>query len=284
MNSSININKRKKVSLAFGGGGAKSFAHLGVVNVLRENNIPIDFLATCSAGSLIGALIANDVPKESIMKKFSEILKRVTWFRPTISKKAILSQRNFQNIITDLCGDINIEESLIPIKIVTTNLHTGKLHAFSEGNLKDAVTASSAFPGMYKPVKIGEEYYVDGGLLDSIPADICRDFVGENGIVISVSLDGYLSKKIESINIFSMIYRAVYIPLINNREKIIEENSDIIIKVFDHQEFNFKNWKEIFRFYSVSKMDNFVKLGEDAARMHLNDIKRLLDIEIIKVS
>ena len=268
---------KNKISLAFGGGGAKSFAHIGVVNVLRENNIPIDVLATCSAGSLIGALIATDVDQKLIKNKFSEILKRLTWFRPTVSKKAIMSQRNFKHIIVDLCGDINIEETNISMNIVTTNLNTGQIKVFTEGNLKDAVCASSAFPGIYKPVRIGEDYYVDGGLLDSIPADICRDKVGNEGVVISVSLDGYLSRHIEKINIFSMMYRAVYIPLINNREKIIKENSDIVINVFGHEEFNFRNWREIFRFYSMSKMERFIKMGEEATLAKLDEIKAMCE-------
>ncbi|PHS35795.1 MAG: hypothetical protein COA82_03095 [Alkaliphilus sp.] len=276
MNTTKNT-KKKNVSLAFGGGGAKCFAHIGVVNVLRENNIPIDFIATCSAGSLIGALIANNTPNHVIIKKFSETLKRVTWFRPTISKKAIFSQRNFKNIVVDLCGDVNIEDLRLPMKIITTNLNTGKLCVFAKGNLKDTVAASSAFPGIYKPVQIGSDYYVDGGLLNSIPADICRDEVGAEGIVISISLDGHLSNKIDRINIFSLFYRAIYIPLINNRERIIEENSDIVIKVFNHHEFNFHNWKEIFRFYSVSKMEYFIKLGEEATRCKIDEIKKLLD-------
>lgn len=274
-------SKRKKVSLAFGGGGAKSFAHIGVANVLKENDIPIDLIATCSAGSLIGALIASDVSNQAIIKKFSEVLKRVTWFRPTISKKAILSQRNFNNIIVDLCGDVNIEDLKLPMEIVTTNLNTGKLCMFTNGNLKDAVAASSAFPGIYKPVKIGSDYFVDGGLLNSIPADICREAVGEDGIVISITLDGHLSNKIDRINIFSLFYRAIYIPLIHSRKKIIKVNSDVVIKVFDHHEFNFHNWKEIFRFYSISKMEHFIKLGEESTRNQIGEIKKMLEQEAI---
>ncbi|MGV8146264.1 MAG: patatin-like phospholipase family protein [Alkaliphilus sp.] len=278
MNNRKNF-KRKKVSLAFGGGGAKSFAHIGVVNVLKENDIPVDLIATCSAGSLIGALIASDVSNQTIIKKFSEVLKRVTWFRPTISKKAIFSQRNFSNIIVDLCGDVNIEDLKLPMKIVTTNLNTGKLCVFANGNLKDAVAASAAFPGIYKPVKIGSDYFVDGGLLNSIPADICRETVGEDGIVISITLDGHLSNKIDRINIFSLFYRAIYIPLIHSRKRIIKENSDVVIKVFDHHEFNFHNWKEIFRFYSINKMEHFIKLGEEATKNQIGEIKKMLEQE-----
>lgn len=270
-------DNRKKIGLVFGGGGAKSFAHLGVAKVLKENDIPIDFLVTSSAGSLIGALIANEIPIEEIKNEFYQMLRRIIWFRPTLSKKAIMSQRNFKNIITNLCGDINIEESKIPIKIIATNLNTGKLKIFDKGNLKDAVCASSAFPSIYKPVKIGEYYYVDGGILDSIPADVCREELGDDGIVISLSLDGYLSKNIERINIFSIMYRTIYIPLINNREKTINENSDVIIKIFKDHEFNFKNWREIFRFYSPAKMEMFIKMGEKEAIQHVDEIKKLLN-------
>lgn len=273
------VEKRKGVGLAFGGGGAKCFAHLGVVKVLKEHGIPIESMSTCSAGSLVGALIANEVEMPLIRKKFGEVLKRITWFRPTVSKKAIMSQRNFDNIIQDLCGDIMIEDCKIPMNIVATNLNSGQLRVFDEGNLKKAVAASSAFPAIYKPVKIENDYYVDGGLLDSIPADICREKVGDNGIVVSISLDGYLSREIEHINIFSLMYRAVYIPLINNREKVIRENSDVIINVFGHQEFNFKNWREIFRFYSMNKMERFIEMGEIAALDKLDEIKKLIEIK-----
>lgn len=269
---------RRKVGLAFGGGGAKCFAHLGVAKVLKENGIPVDLLATCSAGSLIGALIANEVELPVIRSKFGEILKRLTWFRPTVSKKAIMSQRNFDRIIVDLCGDVDIESLRIPMRIVATNLNTGQLRVFDTGNLKRAVAASSAFPGIYKPVAIDGDYYVDGGLLDSIPADICRKELGPEGVVISLSLDGYLSREIEHINIFSLMYRAIYIPLIHNREKTIRENSDVIINIFGHQEFNFRNWREIFRFYSMSKMERFIQLGEEAARVHLDEIQRLVGL------
>jgi NTE family protein len=267
---------RKKIGLAFGGGGAKSFAHIGVVNVLKENGIPIDFIATCSAGSLMGALIGHEVEMDRIRKKFGEIIKRITWLRPTISKKAIMSQRNFNHIIEELIGDVDIESSKIPMKIVTTNLNTGELAVFSKGSLKLAVAASSAFPGIYKPVKIGEDYFVDGGLLDSIPADICRAELGEDAIVISITLDGHLSREIEKINIFSLMYRTIYIPVIHNRIKTTRENSDVIIHAFGHQEFTFRNWREIYKFYSMNKMEEFIRVGEEAAYSHLDEIKALM--------
>ncbi len=273
------IRRKNKVGVAFGGGGAKAFAHIGVIHVLKEYGIPIDCLATCSAGSLMGSLIAMEIPTDIIKSKFAEILKRLSWFRPTVSKKAILSQRNFRNIVVDLCGDIDLNSTKIPIKMVATNLGTGELKVFHEGSMKDIVVASSAFPGIYKPVMFDGEYFVDGGLLDSIPADVCRKQLGENGLVIAVSLDGQLSPRVENTHIFGIMYRSLYIPLIHNRERTIQEYADVTIKVFRHHEFTFKNWKEIFRFYDAVKVEEFIRLGEEATRESIPQILKMLGRE-----
>lgn len=266
-------NTKVKVSIAFGGGGAKALAHIGVFKVLREHKIPIHSMATCSAGSLVGAMLAMGLGEDRIMAAFAKTLQRISWFRPTLSRKAFLSQRNFRNILGRVCGDTDLSETKIPLQMVATDLAQGTLKVFDRGPLKELVVASSAFPGMYKPVTIEGHTYVDGGLLDSIPADICRANVGEEGLVIAVTLDGQLSESVQKANIFGILYRAIYIPLIHNREKTIADNADVVIKVFDHHEFNFKNWKDIYRFYSVAKMRQFVQLGEEAARQALPSIQ-----------
>jgi NTE family protein len=79
------MSSDRKIGLALGGGGAKSFAHLGIIKTLQENNIPIDFLATCSGGSIIGSLIACGIPIEDIIKEFYLTVKKVKWLRPKIN-------------------------------------------------------------------------------------------------------------------------------------------------------------------------------------------------------
>ena len=236
------ISQNRKVGLALGGGGAKSFAHLGVIKVLQESDIPIDYLATCSGGSIMGSMIAGRVSVDDIMEEFYKTVKKINWLRPKINMQGFISQQNIKSILMKFCEDGRIEDLSIPLGIVATNLNEGKLRVFTEGNLISAVCASSAFPGIYQPVEIEGELYVDGGVLNSTPADVCREKVGRKGIVISISLDDKLNSTIYKNNSFGIVYRSLYIPMIANRKKIISENSDIIINVFDDQDFNFSNW------------------------------------------
>ena len=148
------MSSDRKIGLALGGGGAKSFAHLGIIKTLQENNIPIDFLATCSGGSIIGSLIACGIPIEDIIKEFYLTVKKVNWLRPKINSRGFFSQQNIKDILHKFCENKRIENLQIPIGIVATNLNEGCLHVFTEGNLADAVCASSALPGIYQPVEI----------------------------------------------------------------------------------------------------------------------------------
>jgi NTE family protein len=274
----VELNKQKKnVSLALGGGGAKSFAHLGVIEVLQENNISIDHLATCSGGSIIGALIACGVSIEEIRSEFYQTVKKVNWLRPRVNGKGFFSQQNVITILSKFCKEKKIEDLEIPISIVSTNLNNGKLKVFTDGNLIEAVCASSAFPGIYQPVEIDKQLYIDGGILNSIPADISRKEMGNNGIVISISLDEKLNENIDKNNTLSIVHRSIYIPLIANRQKIINENSDIKINVFADHDFTFSNWRDALRFYSEAKMECFYIKGKEAAVKRIDEIKKLID-------
>ena len=122
----------KKVGLVLGGGGAKAFAHLGIADVLKENNIPISMIVSCSGGSIIGALLANNISSKTIKRIFYSLSKRSNWFLPKFSRKGLLSQKNIKNILIDTCGNIDISKCKIPFYTVATNLNSGKLHVFNK--------------------------------------------------------------------------------------------------------------------------------------------------------
>lgn len=266
----------KKLALILGGGGAKSFAHLGVIKVLQENNIPIDLLVTCSGGSIIGALVASGISIEEIKKEFYKKTRRINWFTLKINRKGFLSQKNIQSILSHLGADIDIQDTKIPIRIVATNLNLGKLRIFKSDSLKTAVCASVAFPGIYKPVKIGDYFFVDGGVLNSIPSDIGSREIGHGNITITVNLDNVLNGELNESNIFQVVYRSIYIPMISRRKKVVKKNSDLVIEPFKDKNFNFRNWTDILRFYSVKKMESFYKLGVRETEKKVDRIKLLL--------
>ena len=276
-NNNLFINNMKEVGLVLGGGGARCFAHLGIIEVLQENNVPINCIVSSSMGSIIGALVANEVPIEDIKKEFFKLTNRLNWFKPTISKSGFISQSNIKKILKELLLEKNIENSKINLSIVATNLSSAKLNVFDNGNIIDAVCASSAFPGIYPAVEINNNIFVDGGILNNVPADICRKKIGPNNIVISSVLEGsfYASSNYHS-NPFSVIWRSIYIPLIKSREKITEENSDIILKPLNQIEFNFHNWKDILKFYDVKLMENFYQKGREEMLKNLPLLNKLL--------
>ncbi|MBT3817163.1 MAG: patatin-like phospholipase family protein [Candidatus Magasanikbacteria bacterium] len=271
-------NTHKKIGLVLGGGGAKSFAHLGIIDVFREHNIPIDVIVSCSAGSLFGAFAANNISSKRVKEVFVPRLSRSKWFLPGLSRKGFLSQKNIKDISKKLCGDICIEDCAIPFHTVVTNINTGDLHVCNSGNLAKSIGASMAFPGMYAPVKIDGELYVDGGVLNGIPADVCRNIVGKDGVVISINLDGVMRGEIKNYSMIGVVYRSLYISLFKQRQKILKENSDIVIPVFHKTNFNFKSWRDILTFYSIKKMDEFYELGREKAHEHIESIKESIII------
>jgi len=264
----------KKIALVLGGGGAKSFTHLGIIKVLQDNDIPIDLLVTCSGGSVIGGLIACGLSVDRIKNEFFRTIRRINWFRIKFSRKGFLSQRNIEHIYEELGADIDMADTKIPIKVATTNLSQGQLMVWSKGGLKKIVCASVAFPGLYKPVLIGKDYYIDGGILDAIPADVAR---AEKGyLVITVNLDGQLGKNVNVSNVFHIVHRSIYIPHILQRRKIIDDNSDIVIEPYQDLVFNIRNWADMFRFHSRRRMDHFFKLGQEQAELHISQIRAKL--------
>jgi NTE family protein len=266
----------KKVVLVLGGGGAKSFAHLGIVKVFQRHNIPIDVLVTCSGGSFIGALLASGASISSIKREFYKTIRRIKWFRLSFSRKSILSQSNVDNIIDRLKVSPNIEDLKIPIKIVATNLSLGDLQVFETGSVKDSVKASMAFPGVYRPIKIGDYLYVDGGVLNATPADVAR--LDSSSSVITVNLDNKISDTdLKRSNAFQIIHRSIYIPLLKQRMKVIKDNSDIILEPFSDYKFNLSSWSDILRFHSIKKMELFYNLGVKEAESKVLAIKEMLN-------
>ena len=275
----------KKIAIALGGGGARSFAHLGMIEELQNNNIPINYISSSSMGSIIGILIANGVPISDIKKEFYKKIRRLNWFRPHFSKNGLMSQSNITNLLKKLLPQTEIENSKIPISIVATNLNTGKLHLFEKGDAIKSTCASCAFPGIYKPITIDNQFMVDGGISNNVPADICRQKIGKDNIVISSMLEGPFDDSLESLNNrYRIVWRAIYIPLIRSRVKIVKENSDVILKPLNKTYFNFHNWRDILKFYNVKKMEHYYQKGKEEAQKKMPLIKKLLNEEKVMIS
>jgi NTE family protein len=276
---------RRKIALILGGGGARSFAHLGIYDVLKENNINIDLIVSSSMGSLIGVAIASKIPSELIKKEFYKLVTRINWGRINISNKGFFSQRNIIFLLHKLINYKNIEDLPIKTIIIATDLIEAKMVTFTKGDIVKAVRASSAFPGIYSPIKIGNMLLSDGGIINSIPSDIGRKNVGKEGIVISSILDNNRRAPLKDLkNTFQIIWRSIYIPLVISREKNVRENSDVIFKPLNSEALTFKNWKDVLKFHNPRIMESFYNKGRVEAKKHISKIKRLIKDESYSIS
>lgn len=165
-------NKDIKVGIAFGGGGARGFAHLGVIKALEQFGITFDRVAGTSAGSLAGAFYAAGYTFEQMY----EIIKGIDEKDIKTNKIPFMPSKldKVGEIVTKALGDINIEDLKIPFSAVTVDLVSTKETVFSKGNLAKAVMASCAVPAVFQPIEYDGMILADGGLQNTIPADILR--------------------------------------------------------------------------------------------------------------
>lgn len=198
---------RPKIGIALGAGGARGLAHIGVLKVLVEEGIPIDYVAGCSIGSLIGVLFANGTDLGMIEELAKEI-KRNQLIDLTIPKKGLIAGDKVKELIRLLTHRKNMEDLEIPTAAVATDLVTGERVVFREGPIDLAVRASISIPGIFEPVELGEQILVDGGVVDRIPISVIREMGAD--ITIGVNVVPHFEKaRIE--NIFDVITQSIII-------------------------------------------------------------------------
>lgn len=182
----MRLKKRRKIlGLALGGGSALGMAHIGVLEALAEENIKIDCIAGTSAGALIAALSAFDVPPRLMREEAGNF----SWFKiskPAFSKLGLASNQAIGKIISKYIGkNTRIEEAKIPLAIIATNIATGQKVILRQGSLIKAVMASTSIPGIFAPVKIGKQLLVDGGLVEEVPVSV----LNQMGASLTVAVD-----------------------------------------------------------------------------------------------
>lgn len=157
-----------KVGLALSGGSAVGIAHVGAVRALREADITIGSVAGTSAGAVVAACVAFEIPEERMV----EVSRRLSWSNISdfgYSKLGLNSNKPVGKLIEELIGDVLIEDAPIPLAIVATDIDTGEKIVFRKGNLAEAVMASTCIPGFFVPVEIGGRRLVDGGIVENLP-------------------------------------------------------------------------------------------------------------------
>lgn len=164
-----------KLGLALGGGGAKGFAHIGILEVLTEAGIEFDVVAGTSIGSLIGAAYVSQNLKS--LKDFAvniSITDIPFLLGPSWPKGGVFSGNYVEKLVDDFIHIENIEDLKKPFAAVCVDLNNAEVVTLSKGNLKRAIRASSSIPGLFKPIVFEDKLLVDGGVLESVPDGAVR--------------------------------------------------------------------------------------------------------------
>lgn len=213
-----------KIGIAFGGGGARGFSHLGAIKAFEEFGIKFDYVAGTSAGSLVGAFYAAgysfqemyDVVKTMRVK---DIRKNVLPFTPSKLDGLI-------NIVKGRLGDINVQDLPKPFSAVAVDLKSTKEVCISKGNLAKALAGSCAVPGVFQPVEFENMLLADGGLQNTIPADVPRYFGCD--YVVSVDVNKSRTYGTDSNKFIDVIMCSIRILMKSNAVRGYV-NSDVVI-------------------------------------------------------
>ena len=175
-----------RLGLALGGGAARGFAHIGVIQVLEEAGIRPDLVVGTSAGSLVAALYAagrSGMELGTLAQTMDE--SAITdWAFPG---RGLIRGEALARYVRDQTGGRTIEQMRLPLGVVATDLASGEPILFQRGDAGLAVRASSAVPAVFQPVRIGEHEYVDGGLVSPVPVRFARQMGAEFVIAVDIS-------------------------------------------------------------------------------------------------
>jgi NTE family protein len=287
--------KNRKIGLVLGGGGARGLAHIGVINVLQREGIPIHYIAGSSMGALIGGIFAQNPQAEvldnkvrsflkgpgfkrlginnfryktekdpdDVLRQISQRVKRQLIINLAANRLALLKAERLSIVITSLLENSLIEDCKIPFSCVASDLYTGEAVVFNSGQIRPAVEGSSAIPGFIPPVKYNEHMLIDGSVSNNFPVDIVRKMGADFVIAIDASLT--FNKKVKVDNVVDLIIRSAQIT-VYHLDIQLKKQADYVIKA----DIGNVHWSEF------NRVDELIQKGEEAAKKVLPEVKNLL--------
>ncbi len=250
--------KRPLLGIALGGGFARGLAHVGVLKVLEENNIPVDFIAGTSVGSVIGAAYASGISAKEL-EEIAAIVRFKDFSRWTFSRFGIFSNDKMALFLKKILRCKTFEELRIPLAVAATDIITGEAAVFTSGELIDPVRASCAYPGMFLPVNVNGRLMVDGLLAHAVPAMPLREMGAER--VISIYLSAHWVKPNGPRHVFDVIGQCFSIA----QERMCgpwKSASDLILEPSIGE----------FSYNDFVRAPELIRAGEAAARAALPEI------------
>jgi len=287
-------NMPPKIGIALGGGGARGLAHVGILKVLEEEKIPIYCISGASVGAVVGAMYAQNPDADALIERFKTTLdesfynqlglkhlrtnyaqegsflhqatrsiKRRIVINMAQSRMALLNELRLSAVLARLIDKGNIEDTKIPLAVVSTSLHTGEDIVFRSGEIINAIAASSAIPGFLPPILTNDDLLTDGGTSCPVPVPLLHEMGAHTTIAVEISMREY--SPLESPSALEIISRAEMITS-RNLARMMADTADVSIFP-DTKDIH---WSEFFRF------NELIEAGMESAREKLSEIKKAI--------
>lgn len=255
-------HKKPVVALVLGSGGARGYAHIGVIEVLEKNGIKPDFIVGTSAGSIVGSLYASGKSAHQLRKAALDLqVNDVREFN--IGLQGFFDGSRVEKYVNQQVDEKPLEALPIPMYVIATELKQGDKVVFNKGNTGQAVRASISIPSMFIPASFGGREYVDGGLVSPVPVKVAHDLGAD--VIIAVDI---LAQPVhtETSNVWGMFNQNINIM----QNKLANEElkyADVIIK---------PDIREKVHIFDVKGRELTMQSGIDAATQQINKIEYLV--------
>ncbi|NOY58086.1 MAG: patatin [Calditrichaeota bacterium] len=292
------LGEKKNITLALGGGGARGFAHIGVLRVLEQEKVPIGLIVGTSMGAIVGAVYSQLQNADAVEQKFRDLIaspvykssgllyagkKKLSegWFdqlaehireRIVISiasrKQAAVGIERLYGAINFLLENDFVENTKIPFAAVATDLIEGKEVILNKGSLRDAVAASATLPGFLPPIDIYSRKLIDGAATSPVPIRAARQ-LAKNDKVVAVDVSQKLAQDPKLETVIDIVLRGYMITAAKYHDQLIKE-ADVLIQPAVGE----FHWSEF------AKIDWLIEEGEFAAREKLEEIIKLSKLSL----
>lgn len=247
-----------KTGLVLSGGGTRGFAHIGALQALEEAGVKVNVISGTSVGSIVGALYADGYSPLQMLDLFLEN-RVIQLSRLTLFRKGMLSLSGLKKKLNRYLRAKTFEELKIPLYVTVTNLHRGEVDYVHAGPLAEKIVASATIPVLYAPVRINEEYYVDGAVIDNFPVKPiraqCERIIGINIMPKS---------QVQDIRGIRDVATRTFQLFVHALNRYSSEECDLLIEPVDIAGFGYLGSKRGMEMY---------RLGHDAAKKQLETFK-----------
>lgn len=263
----------KKLGLALGGGGARGLAHIGVIKALKELNVPIHYVTGTSIGAIIGGAFAA-----GIMEKAEKWVSAPNWKKLPklfldlhLSKKALIRGDKIEKFFREMIPAKSFEELDLPFAAVATDLMTGEEVVIRDGDVHMAIRASMSIPGVFCPLERNGKVLVDGGLVNPLPIEVCRDLGADKVIAVDLNCRGQSEpiKAYGALNVFSIIDETFRVVMnIAQKRHFPAPTPDIVLQppVGDISILDFHKADTLVNIgyeYTISEWQRFIGVADD---------------------